>query len=202
MCLDDHASGIPAAERALVGLCHDLNDQLAAVSAYAYLLNRRGMLGDLGAPLHEHLDRLAHSIRMVRSLCRNTNPEVGPVALGVLAEAATELMRHHPDGPVRFCLPETYGNGGSVVQGDWSRSLRALLHAAAWARRGIDPDETVEVLIQAGPRPHSLDVRVEGTYPEALETRPAKIDDEACIALEPTGDRSAVLYFLSEARTS
>ena len=55
----ENAAGIPAPERTVVGLCHDMNDQLAAVSAYVYLLERRGKLGDMGGALQAHLDRLA-----------------------------------------------------------------------------------------------------------------------------------------------
>ena len=44
MTQERNVADIPATERAVVGLCHDLNDQLAAVSAYAFLLRRRGAL--------------------------------------------------------------------------------------------------------------------------------------------------------------
>ena len=117
MSSERDGAGIPASERAVVGLCHDLNDQLAAVSAYIFLLKRRGVLGDLAEPVQEHLDRLAHGVRTVRSLARSPTPHVGPVSITLLAEAANDAMRSYPDGPVRFVVPGA-DEGATVVHCD------------------------------------------------------------------------------------
>ena len=142
----DEVAGVPATERAVVGLCHGLNDQLAAISAYVYLLQRRSQLGDMGEALHTHLDRLAHSVRLVRSLCREHEPEGAPVALSLLAETANELMEAYPEGRVVFVPRDA--DAGSVVRCDWTRALRSMLIAGAWVSRDVSEPVNVDVWIE------------------------------------------------------
>ena len=200
MTKERHVAGIPATERVVVGLCHDLNDQLAAVSAYAFLLKRRGQSPDLADPLQEQLDRLAHSVRLVRSLCRSTEPEVGPVAVSLLAESAGELMRAHPEGAVRFTLPASNGssNGAGVVRCDWTRALRALLSAAAWVRRGVAPDLVAEIRIEKGSDPDTIVLALASDAPAPADADPPANLDEG-VRLEPAGPRSIVVRLASEA---
>jgi hypothetical protein len=192
---DRHVVGIPATERAVVGLCHGLNDQLAAVSAYAFLLKRRGLLGEIDEPLSQHLERLAHSVRLVRSLCRNPDPEVGPVALSILAETAGELMLAYPEGPVAFRVTTPNEHDGFVLRCDWTGALRSLLVAAAWARRDIDHNETVEVSVTPGNSPNSLDIRVNSDEgPSELGDVPPDCGTVG-ITMEATGARSVSIEF-------
>ena len=81
MSRESDVARIPATERAVVGLCHDLNDQLAAVSAYTFLLKRRDLLGEVDGPLQERLEEMAGAVRLVRSLCRDPMAKRGPVAV-------------------------------------------------------------------------------------------------------------------------
>jgi hypothetical protein len=192
-----HVVGIPAAERAVVGLCHGLNDQLAAVSAYAFLLKRRGLLGDIDEPLSQHLEQLAHSVRLVRSLCRSPEPELGPVALSILAETAEELMQAYPEGPVVFRVPASDERDALVLRCDWTGALRSLLVAAAWARRDIDHNETVEAVITAGDHPNSLDLRVDSSE-EPPDLGPVPPDcGTVGIKMEATGARSVSVEFIN-----
>jgi hypothetical protein len=156
-------AGIPATERVIVGLCHSLNDQLAAVAAYIYLLERRGQLGELGPPLQEHLDQLAHSVRLIRSLSRGAEPEVAPIALSLLAESATELMEAYPEGPVVF-RPSTAHQAG-VLHADWTWALRSLLVAGAWVSRGCTETVHVEVALEDAQGARDLQVRASGGLP-------------------------------------
>ncbi len=159
---------VPASERAVVGLCHDLNDQLAAVSAYVFMLKRRGALGQMEEPIQEHLDRLAHGVRMLRSLARGHEPHVGPVSVSLLAEAVTDVMRSHPDGPVRAVVGDAE-DGAAVVRCDWNTAIRCLLEAASWVRRGIDAAVLADVEMRPGPTPNSVSV--------SLTAPPADRDD-------------------------
>jgi len=181
---------IPATERAIVGLCHGLNDQLAAINAYAFLLKRRGVLDDADAPLQEHLDRLAEKVRLVRSLCRDPKPEVGPVALTLLTEAATQIMDGYPDGSVVF-HPRRDGDG-AVLRCDWTRALRAMLLAGAWVSRGVDVPVSVEVAVE---NRDGLSFKADADVPPPPdeEERP----DPACepIRMTPTGGRSVSIGF-------
>lgn len=194
MTTERNVAEIPATERAVVGLCHDLNDQLAAVSAYAFLLDRRGALGDMGAQIHEHLDQLAHCVRLVRSLCRNPDPEVGPVAISLMAEALTDTMKAHPDGPIRFELSERNGSEGPVVRCDWARALRTIVELASWARRDMDPADPATVMLSAGPEPNSIRVRMAPDAPEPVtEAGPPVESEDATVTV--LGPREVVARF-------
>lgn len=189
MTLRDDVAGIPATERAVVGLCHALNDQLAAVNAYAFLLKRRGVLDDADTPLHFHLDRLAESVRLVRSLCRDPEPEIGPVALTLLAEAATQIMDGFPDGTVVFNAEEAEG---AVIRCDWARAIRAILLAGAWVSRDVLDDVTVDLGVDdAG----TLELLARGdlSEPRDAEGHP----DVGCepVSIESTGARSVSISF-------
>ena len=183
---------IPATERAVVGLCHGLNDQLAAINAYAFLLKRRGVLDDVDAPLQEHLGRLAEKVRLVRSLCRDSEPEVGPVALTLLTEAATQVMDGYPDGSVVF-----HPRGDSaVLRCDWARALRAMLLAGAWVSRGVDVPVSVEVAVTNG---DGLSLKAVGDVPSLPDE--GEGPDPGCepITMTRTGGRSVSIGF-SEAQ--
>ena len=187
------AAEIPAAERAIVGLCHSLNDQLAAVSAYTFLLKRRGALGELEEPLQAHLDKLAETIRLVRSLARNPEQEPGPVAVSLLAETATALMHSYPDGPVAFELAESASP--AVVRCDWSSALRALLFAGAWVSR--DYPDRINVRLSA-----STEIGLGTLTVEAIGDLPVPIDSGSRFETGErfnwvtTGDRSRTLHHL------
>lgn len=134
---------LPATERALVGLCHGLNDQLAALNAYVFLLERRGILDEEDAPLREHLHNLAQQVRLIRSLARDPEPEVSPVSVSLLAESATAIMDGYPGGSVVF--EATGSDESSVVRVDWNRAVRALLVAGEWVSRGGGEGRRVSV---------------------------------------------------------
>lgn len=156
MSEESDVARIPATERAVVGLCHDLNDQLAAVSAYTFLLKRRDLLGEADGPLQERLDEMARAVRLVRSLCRDPLVKRTPVAVSILAEAVSDILRSHPEGPIRCRALESHPDGSGVVRCEWASTLRSLLVAAVWVRRGISPEERVEIQLTLGPEPNSL----------------------------------------------
>jgi hypothetical protein len=143
----------------LAGLCHSLNDRIAAVSAYLYLAERRKDVSDLMPVLQDQMERLVRSVRLVRSLVREETPSVEPVALSVLAESATELMEAYPGGAVVY-RPRS-GDEGAIIRCDWTRALRALVLAGAWVAReslasvevemSFEHDEATSVLVLAAP---------------------------------------------------
>lgn len=189
----DGVTEIPATERAVVGLCHGMNDQLAAVSAYLYLLERRGMLGDMGVALRTHVDGLAQTVRLVRSLSREHPPVIEPVALSILAESASELMAQYPEGPVAFRVQP--GHEGGVIRCDWSRALRVLLLSAAWASRGIP--ELVQADLSLGVDGDERLLRVQVLHdvePPVCQEVSAE-PGSAGIRIESTGDRTLVIRF-------
>jgi hypothetical protein len=191
MTVGEHVSGIPATERVVVGLCHGMNDQLAAISAYLFLLERRGQLGEVGKSLQVHIDRLAAKVRLLRSLARDGDSPAEPVAVSLLAEAATEIMAEYPEGAVDFRLRADYG--GAVVRCDWARALRALLLAGAWIGRGVDGRVHVEIT-------PGVDGHVQLLHLQAVDDLPPPPGDElhadaepAGIALERVGERGVRL---------
>ena len=133
-------------DRVIIGMCHQLNSQLAAANAYVFLLRRRELLGDFDTPLQEQLDRLADSIRLIRSICARDGTRIGPTSLAQLAETATQLMTDYPDGPVSFVARPA--DEGNVFSADWSEALRAFLVAGAWVAREVE--EPVEVTVSLG----------------------------------------------------
>jgi hypothetical protein len=177
-----NAAGVPAAEVAVVGLCHDLNDQLAAVSAYTYLLNRRGVLGDIGDPLQKQLDRIAETIGLVRSLARSHDASVGPVALSLLSETATVIMRGYPQGRVVFEVLDD--DSPAVIRCDWTRALRALLAAGAWVSREYVESVTVHVALESATEGPTLRVEAVGDLPtpSPSEGLPELSDDLVVVA--------------------
>lgn len=187
------AVDISAAERAVVGLCHSLNDQLAAVSAYVFLLKRRGALGDIEDPLQSQLDRLADSIRLVRSLARDAEPEVVPISMALLAETATSIMRTFPDGPVAFQVADDASS--AVVRCDWTGALRAILFAGAWV--GRDYRERVDARLSVateGDAP-TLNVEALGELPSPLASGP-RHDRSRGFHWSSTGERSVTIHLI------
>jgi len=179
----DAGAGLPATERALVGLCHGLNDQLAALNAYVFLLERRGTLDESDAPLRAHLDRLAGQVRLVRSLARDPTPDISPVGVSLLAEAATEIMDGFPEGSVIFEAEE--GDGPSVVRCDWNRALRALVLAGAWLSRETKDPKRVTVIAATREALH-----VDSDPPEEEDGRSRAGPEEADLEIVPTGPGS------------
>lgn len=179
------ASGesLPTTERALVGLCHGLNDQLAALNAYVFLLERRGALDESDAPLKEHLHELAQRVRLVRSLARDPQPDVSPVSLTLLAECATAIMDGYPAGSVIF--DPVGADEGAVVRADWNRALRALLVAGDWASRGCGENRHVSVAADG-----RLTVLVSADESAPPDDEPLRFDDPDP-QIEATGPRSA-----------
>lgn len=141
------ATGSPAAERAVAGLCHDLNNRLASVAAYLFVLNRRGLLGNGGESVQADVDAIARDVRHIRALCRGGTVEYGPVPLSVVAEHASEIMEHFPEGPAEVVVADTSVESGHVVRGDWTQVLRAVLLATAWIRRGVDSETSVPITL-------------------------------------------------------
>ncbi len=183
--MDAVANGecLPATERALVGLCHGLNDQLAALNAYVFLLERRGVLDESDAPLRKHLDKLAQQVRLVRSLARDHEPDVSPVSLTLLTESATEIMDGFPEGSIVF--DALRADDGPVVRADWNRVLRALLVAGEWASRGEREDRRVSVEAESK---HSLLVTAE---PTGVPSPEEPHFDEGDLRVESVSPRSA-----------
>ena len=183
--MDTVVSGehLPATERALVGLCHALNDQLAALNAYVFLLERRGALDESDAPLREHLDNLALRVRLIRFLARDPRPDVSPVSVTLLTEAATAVMDGFPEGSIVFETADA--EEGPVVRADWNRAVRALLVAGAWASRGGGEGRRVTVQLESR---HALEVRSSETLPPGDDE--LRFDDSD-VRIDPTGPRSA-----------
>lgn len=143
----------PPGDRVLVGLCHHLNSQIAAANAYIFLLRRRDRLAEYDEPLQERMDDIARSVHLLRSLCVEGEPHLTPVSLAQLAETASDVMKDHPDGPVRF-VPGT-ANGDTILRVDWARALRTLVSVGAWAAR--EREEPTDLRIQlTGSRGHAL----------------------------------------------
>ncbi|MEQ1856952.1 MAG: hypothetical protein ABL963_10795 [Longimicrobiales bacterium] len=193
MSVGNNVTGIPATERVVVGLCHGMNDQLAAISAYLFLLERRGLLGEAGKPLQDHLDRLAAKVRLLRSLTRDGASPAEPMAVSLLAESATELMSEYPEGPVDFRLRA--GSDGGVVRCDWARALRALLLAGAWISRGVKEPVRVELTPGTDGDVQLLRALALGDHPSPP---PGELHSDAgpgSIVLDQIGERAVVLRF-------
>lgn len=186
-----YAAAIPAAERAIVGLCHSLNSQLAAVAAYTFLLKRRGALGELEEPLQAHLDELAETIRLVRSLARNPEPEPGPIAVSLLAETASALMRSYPEGSVVFELADA--EAPTLVRCDWSAALRALLFAGAWVSRDYNDSVTVRLSASTEMGQGTLTVEAVGNLP-APTASGSHFETGERFTWVTTGDRTLTLH--------
>lgn len=193
MAVEHVVAGVSATERAVVGLCHDINNRLASVSAYAFVLNRRGLLGEAAEPIQAQLDGLAHSVRLIRSLCRDVQPEIGPLSLRVIAEGATELMVTYPEGPVRFEVEAD--DDGTVLRCDWSAAQRSVLLAGAWLRRGLSRAETAVVVMRPGSGPNS--VTLEAGADEAAETGEVLLQDNygGGVSMESIGPRTVLISF-------
>lgn len=194
MAVEHVVADVSATERAVVGLCHDINNRLASVSAYAFVLNKRGLLGDAAEPIQAQLDGLAHSVRLIRSLCRDVTSEVGPLSIRVIAEGATELMVTYPEGPVRF--DSDVGEDGGVVRCNWSAVLRSVLIAGVWLRRGLPATKTAVVTMRPGSSPNSISLEAEGEVPE--ETGEILLGDNygRGVSMEALGPRAVLISFL------
>ena len=170
----------------MVGLCHDLNDQLAAVSAYVFLLKRRDLLGDMDGPIQERMNEMARGVQHVRSLCRDLMPRPTPVALTLLAESLSDILRSHPEGPIRCNAVDVDGQGAGVVRCEWASALRSLLISAVWVRRGVPQEETVDLELTAGSAANSVVVSLPGSFDpppdEPLEADPYARGIELAIA--------------------
>jgi len=200
MTVGDNVTGIPATERVVVGLCHGMNDQLAAISAYLFLLERRGLLGEVGGPLQDHLDRLAAKVRLLRSLTREGESPVEPVAISLLAEAATEIMAEYPEGAVAFRL--RVGSAGGVVRCDWARALRALLLAGAWISRGVREPVLIELSTGFDGDLQLLRAQALDDLPEHEAGELHQDTGPGSIVLDQIGERAVVLRFPSSALPS
>jgi hypothetical protein len=183
-----------AVEVAIVGMCHRLNGQLAAASAYVYLMKRRGQLGGMEEALQGHMDDLAHSVRLIRSLCRETEEDRSPIALSLLAETATDVMMHHPSTVVTF-VPS--GETGGVIHADWARTLRAVLIVGTWITRGATGPADVELRLGNEDR-EALYLRAPGDLPEpsAQAVTPEEVGSPG-LSIEQTGPRTATIRFES-----
>lgn len=194
MAVEHVVAGVSATERAVVGLCHDINNRLASVSAYAFVLNKRGLLGEAAEPIQAQLDGLAHSVRLIRSLCRDVTTEIGPLSLRVIAEGASELMVTYPEGQVRF--EAEVSEDGGVVRCDWSAALRSVLLAGAWLRRGLPSSEAAVVSIQPGASPNSMVLDARITDP--AETGEILLEDNygRGVSMEAIGARTVLISFV------
>ena len=151
-------------DRVVAGMCHRLNSQLAAANGYLFLLRRRERLGEFDAPLQQGMDEVARSIHLLRSLCVDDEPHPTPVSLAQITETASEIMEHHPHGPVRFVATDAAAE--VLLRVDWARALRALMAVGEWIGREID--HAVEVEVRA----------LEGTDPQVLQLAPVEhLDD-------------------------
>lgn len=193
MAVKHDVAGVSATERAVVGLCHDINNRLASLSAYAFVLNKRGLLGENADPIQAQLDGLAHSVRLIRSLCRDVNPEIGPLSLRVIAEGATELMITYPEGPV--CFEAEVDDSGGVVRCDWAAAQRSLLLAGVWLRRGLPWSETAVVVIRPGAGANSI--TLEARIEDPTETGEALLPDNHGdgVSMESVGPRTVQISF-------
>lgn len=132
-----------AHDRVVAGMCHRLNSQLAAASGYLFLLRRRERLGEFDEPLQGQMDEIARSIHLLRSLCVDDESRPTPVSLGQVVETASEIMEHHPHGPVRFSTDAS--SDEAILRVDWARALRTFLTVGAWIGRELD--DAVEVSV-------------------------------------------------------
>lgn len=151
-------------DRVVAGMCHRLNSQLAAANGYLFLLRRRERLGEFDEALQREMDEVARSIHLLRSLCVGDEPHPTPVSLAQITETASEIMEHHPYGPVRFVTNEA--DAELLLRVDWAFALRGLMAVGEWIGRELDDE--VEVRIRV----------LEGTEPQVLRLAPsADLDD-------------------------
>ena len=191
------ATGTPAAERAIAGLCHDLNNRLASVSAYLFVLKRRGLLGNGSDGAEADVEGMAQDVRHIRALCRGGSQEVGPVGLTVIAEHVSEIMQHYPEGPVVVDVAEASLEAGEVVRGDWTQIMRSVLLSVAWIRRGVSLDTTVDVCLSGA---GSNALRLEATT--ALDAAPFEeltADPGSGVEIEAVEDRAVRLTYFRPA---
>lgn len=177
-------------DKVLVGVCHHLNNRLAAINGYVFLLRKRDRLGEYDAPLQEQLDQLERTIRMLRSLLRDTPPAQMPVSLAALVETATEVMEDYPDGPVRFSMAP--GQEPGVVRADWVQLLRAVLETGAWVTRDDHAvrDVTLTVAAAEGDIALILDGAGNGANDPGISTLPPP-SRTAAWSVEYVGQRTA-----------
>jgi len=191
MAVDSSVADVPATERVLVGLCHGLNDRLAAITAYLFLLERDEQLGELGEALHDQLAEMTRSVRLIRSLVREDKAEIEPVALSLLAESAGALMEAYPDGPVEYRVRRDHA--GRVIRCDWSRTLRALVTAGAWISRGTAQPLVAELTAESEDKSPIVGLRALGDVPAPPDE---KISSESGIGftLKATGSRAVEVH--------
>lgn len=187
------ATGIPAAERAIAGLCHDMNNRLASLHAYLFVLERRGLSAEESAIVSETFEGVVAGVRMIRSLSRGGVVEVGPVGLGVVAQHATDIMQHYPDGPIDFTVADASHEAGDMIRGDWTQILRAVLLGAAWLRRGVDRETNVSVVLSGG-GPQDLVLEALGELGEAPFEELSALPGDG-VEFSTTGDRSVRIAF-------
>lgn len=189
----DASESVPPTERVLVGLCHGLNDRIAAVAAYLYLLERRGTAAEVLPALQGQIEQLGHAVRLVRSLARDDTPRPGPVAVTLLAESASELMEAYPEGPVVY-TPRA-GDESAVVRCDWTRALRALVLVGAWVSRGIPGRVTVQVEVEHGGSATTLVLSAPDELSHAHDGLLSQDGDSHGIRVVAIGPRKAEIRF-------
>jgi len=163
---DNRQGSAPGMDRVLASMCHHLNNRLAAVNGYVFLLRRREQLGSFDGPLQEQLDHLARSIRVMRTLLIDAPPSNIPVSLADLVETATEVMSDAPEGPTRFVLDAR--PDAPIIRADWTRLLRTILQVGLWLTHGHD--RAVEVSV--GFDTSAKDVTLVLSVPEAPGASP------------------------------
>ena len=114
-----------------------------------------------------------------------------------MAGTATELMAEYPEGPVAFRVQP--GHEAGVIRCDWSRALRALLLAGAWASRGVPDLVHAELSLGADGGELLLGLRVAHDAPPPDSDRVSAEAGSAGIRIEPVGDRALVIRFPAEA---
>ncbi|MEM7416458.1 MAG: hypothetical protein AAF389_13220 [Gemmatimonadota bacterium] len=192
------ATGIPAAERAIAGLCHDINNRLASLHAYLFVLERRGLSAEETAVVAESFEGVAAGVRLIRSLSRGGVVEVGPVGLGVVAKHATDIMRHYPDGVINFTVADSSHEAGDVIRGDWTQILRAVLLGSAWLRRGVDPETPVSIILSGG-GPQEILLEALGDLADAPFEELVALPGDG-VEFSSAGDRSVRIAFFQPDR--
>ncbi len=151
-------------DRVVAGMCHRLNSQLAAANGYLFLLRRRERLGEFDDPLQREMDEVARSIHLLRSLCVGDEPHPTPVPLSQITETASEIMEHHPFGPVRFVTTEAAAE--LLLRVDWAFALRALMAVGEWIGRELDDLVEVEIQVLQGRETRVLRLAPRADLPE------------------------------------
>lgn len=137
-------SGTPGLDGVIVGVCHDINAQLAGADGMLRLLGTAPDLeGEARARLDDALRRIEETVRLLRNLPDQPASALEPLALSDAADTALELALRC-DALAELTLEPPPAEMRLAVWARWSALLRLLVELF-WAVGTVAPSRTVYV---------------------------------------------------------